>query len=82
MKLELATLQMTVEVKDGKHCYGSPRLEIVQDNTDEVLPLVPDGRYKWTLVLDIDKAERADPATPSADWFGHVGDNVRERWKG
>lgn len=59
-KLELGTLSMTVSVKGHKLIDGTPRLDLLQDNLREVLPLVPDGIYQWVLVMDIDAAERLD----------------------
>ena len=58
MKLELGALQMTIEFKNGEVQYPTPRLDILQNNIKEVAPLVPDGTYKWVLVLDVDKAEK------------------------
>lgn len=59
-KLELGTLSMTLSVKDHELVRGTPRLDILQDNLKEVLPLVPDGTYRWVLVMDVETAKRID----------------------
>lgn len=58
MKLELGTLQMTIEVKNGELQHNTPRLDVLQNNLEELAAHVPDGTYKWVLVLDVDKAEK------------------------
>lgn len=63
MKLELGTLQMTIEFKNGEVQHGTPRLDVLQNNIKEVAPHVPDGTYKWTLTLDVDTATRETPET-------------------
>jgi hypothetical protein len=59
-KLELGTLSMTVRVKDHGFVSGYTLLKIEQDNRDEVLPLVPDGTYRWVMVMDTETAERVE----------------------
>lgn len=58
MKIELGTIQFTAEFKNGGLQRGSPKLDILQDNIQEVSKLVPDGVYKWTLCLALDAAEK------------------------
>jgi hypothetical protein len=60
MKIEFGALQITLEFKDGELVRGTPRLEILQDNVRELAGQVPDGIYKWVLVLDLEKAEKID----------------------
>lgn len=57
-KIELGTIQFTTEFKGGKLQYGSPRMEVLQDNMRELESQVPDGKYKWTLTLDLEKSEK------------------------
>lgn len=57
-KIELGAIQFTAEFKDGKAQYGSPRLEVLQDNMRELESQVPDGKYKWVLIMDLEKAEK------------------------
>jgi hypothetical protein len=59
-KLELGTLSMTVRVKDHEAVSGYPRLNVEQDNLKEALPQIPDGTYRWVLVMDLERAERID----------------------
>jgi hypothetical protein len=56
MKLELGTLQMTIAVKDGELLYPTPRLDILQDNLKETIPLMPDGEYQWRLTMTLENA--------------------------
>lgn len=53
-KLELACLQFSVEIKDGKLAHGSPRLDVLSNNADEVVPKMADGVYKWRLALFVE----------------------------
>lgn len=57
-KIELGAMEFTAEFKNGEPVYGSPRLQVLQDNMSEVAPLVPDGKYRWVLILDLEKAEK------------------------
>ena len=63
-RLEFGTLQMTVSVKGGELTIDTPRLDILQNNLPEVLPLVPDGTYQWTLTMDVDSAKKLPLPTP------------------
>lgn len=56
-KIELGTIGFSAEFKNGELVYGSPRIEILQDNMREIAVDVPDGKYKWVLILDLEKAE-------------------------
>lgn len=60
MKIELGTVQFKVSIKDGKVVYGSAKLDILQDNTDEVVPLMEDGEYIWIGTLTTDNTERRE----------------------
>lgn len=60
-KIELGTVQWSMEFKGGELVYGSPRIDILQDNYKEVGAQVPDGKYKWTLTLDLDSAQAEKP---------------------
>lgn len=57
-KIELGAIQFTAEFKDGKAQPYSPKLEILQDNMRELESQVPDGKYKWVLILDLETAEK------------------------
>ena len=57
-KIELGAIGFSAEFKNGELAYGSPRIEILQDNMREVAADVPDGKYNWVLVLDLEKAEK------------------------
>lgn len=59
-RVELGAIEFSAEFKDGALVYGSPRIEILQDSMREVQSQVPDGKYRWVLVLDLDKAERVE----------------------
>lgn len=56
-RIELGAIEFSAEFKDGALVYGSPRIDVVQAIMREVQAEVPDGRYKWVLVLDLEKAE-------------------------
>jgi hypothetical protein len=57
-RIELGAIEFSAEFKDGALVYGSPRIEILQDSMREVQSEVPDGKYKWVLVLDLEKADK------------------------
>lgn len=57
-KIELGAIEFSAEFKDGQLVYGSPRIQILQDNIREVAVQVPNGKYRWITILDIDKAEK------------------------
>ena len=59
-KLELGTLQLTIKVVNGEMVYNYPRLNVVQNNLNEVVPLIPDGIYRWTLTMDMESAEQLE----------------------
>lgn len=56
-RIELGAIEFSAELKAGALVYGSPRIEILQDNMREVAADVPDGKYRWVLILDLDKAQ-------------------------
>lgn len=58
-RIELGAVGFFAEFKNGELVYGSPRIEILQDNIREIAPDVPDGKYKWVLILDLEKAQKA-----------------------
>lgn len=58
MKLELGALEFNIEVKNGELINNTPRLNILQDNLKEIVNKIPNGKYKWVMILDIDKAEK------------------------
>jgi hypothetical protein len=58
MKIEIGTLKCSLAFKGGELQYGTPRIDILQDNVREVAAHVPDGEYSWVLVLDLEKAEK------------------------
>jgi hypothetical protein len=60
MRVELGAIEFSAEFRDGQLVYGSPRIEILQDSMQEVQSHVPDGKYKWVLVLGLDKAEKIE----------------------
>jgi len=60
MKIELGALSFTIKVENGEMCYPFPRLDVLQDNIKEVIKEIPNGEYKWVLVLDLDKAEKVN----------------------
>jgi hypothetical protein len=55
--VELGTFQVDVEVVNGQ---GFPRMEFLQNNLQEALPLIPDGRYRWTFTMALNNANRLD----------------------
>ena len=57
-RIELGAIGFQVEVRDGDVVFGSQQFEVLQNNMREVGPLVPDGQYKWVLILDLEKAEK------------------------
>lgn len=59
-RIELGTFQIEVEIKDGQPVNGTPRMEFLQNNLRESLPLVPDGRYQWRLTMALNNALRPD----------------------
>lgn len=59
-RIELGAVEFSAEFKDGSLIHGSPRIEILQDNMREVAVNVPDGKYRWVLILDLEKAEKPD----------------------
>lgn len=59
MKIELGAIEFSAEFKNGSLMYGSPRIEILQDNMREIAAQVPDGKYRWVLILDLEKAEKS-----------------------
>lgn len=74
-RIELGTIEFSAEFKDGQPVHGSPRIEVLQDNIPEVARLVPDGKYRWVLVLDLDKAEKVEKLLTIQDvidrgWIG------------
>jgi hypothetical protein len=73
-KIELATIEWTFIFKDGEPQRPSPQLDIVQDNLREVAALVPDGLYRWTLTLDIEKAAKI-PLPPEGYTFVLSGES-------
>lgn len=58
-RIELGAIEFSAEFKDGALVYGSPRIEILQDNMREIAGQVPDGKYRWVLILDLEKAEKS-----------------------
>lgn len=56
-RIELGAIEFTAEFKDGQLVHGSPGINILQDNIREVAAQVPDGKYKWVTILDLEKAE-------------------------
>jgi hypothetical protein len=62
MKIELGAIGFSAEFKNGELVYGSPRIEILQDNMREVAAQIPNGKYQWVLTLDLESATRADVA--------------------
>lgn len=59
-RIELGTIGFEVEVKNGDAVLGSQQFQVLQNNMREVGPLVPDGKYKWALILDLEKAEKVN----------------------
>ena len=59
-KLELGTLSMTVRVKNHEFVSGYPLLNVEQDNRNEVLPLIPDGTYRWIMVMDTETVQKVE----------------------
>lgn len=59
-RIELGAIEFSAEFKNRELVHGSPRIEILQDNMREVAAQVPDGKYKWVLILDLEKAEKSD----------------------
>lgn len=57
-RIELGAIGFSAEFKGGQVVYGSPRIEVLQNNMHEVAAQVPDGKYKWVLILDLEKAEK------------------------
>lgn len=55
-RIELGAIEFSAEYENGELKFGSPRIEVLQDNSKEVAALVPNGKYTWTLVLDLEKA--------------------------
>lgn len=58
-RIELGAIEFSAEFRDGALVHGSPKIEIL-DGVSEVVESLPDGKYRWVLVLDVDKAERTD----------------------
>lgn len=59
-RIELGAIGFSAEFKGGELVHGSPKIEILQDIMREVAAQVPDGTYKWVLILDLDKAEKTE----------------------
>lgn len=60
-RIELGAIGFQVEVKNGDVVFGSQEMQILQNNMREVGSKVPDGRYTWVLILDLDKAGKVSP---------------------
>jgi hypothetical protein len=60
MKIELGAIQFQAEFKNGELVYGSPRIDILRDGIKKVAPQVPDGLYRWVLVLDLETAKKVE----------------------
>jgi hypothetical protein len=58
MKVELGAIEFFAEFKNGEITDGSPRITVLQDNMREGAAQVSDGKYRWVLVLDLEKAEK------------------------
>lgn len=59
-RIELGAIGFQVEVKNGDVVFGSHEMQILQNNMKEVGSKVPDGKYTWVLILDLDKAAKQD----------------------
>lgn len=59
-RIEPGAIEFTAEFKGGALVSGSPKIQVLRDGISEVAESLPDGKYKWVLVLGIDKAERVD----------------------
>lgn len=59
-RIELGAIGFQVEVKNGDVVFGSQEMQILQNNVREVGSKVPDGKYTWVLILDLDKAAKKD----------------------
>lgn len=59
-RIELGAIEFSAEFKGGTLVHGSPKIDVLRDGISEVAELLPDGKYRWVLVLDVDKAERTD----------------------
>jgi hypothetical protein len=60
MRIELGAIEFSAQFANGELVAGSPRIEILQDNIREAAAHVPDGHYKWVLILDLEKAEKSE----------------------
>lgn len=58
--VEIGTFQIEISVKGGKPIDGTPRMEFLQDNLREALPLIPDGEYQWRMTMTLANAIRPD----------------------
>lgn len=58
--IEIATIEFKLDVKDGELINNTPRLDILQDNLKEVLPLIPNGEYKWIFTMTTENAEKSN----------------------
>lgn len=56
-RVEFGTLKWTMEIKDGRPTL---HMQVLQDNYAEAAPLVPDGKYSWIMVMDLDTAEKSE----------------------
>lgn len=59
-RIELGTIEFSAEIKNGDVVHGTQQFQILQNNMPEVGSLVPDGKYRWVLILDLEKATKAD----------------------
>lgn len=52
-------IEFLAEFRNGTVVHGSSRVDMLE-GISEVAEVLPDGKYKWALTLDVDKAERTD----------------------
>lgn len=55
----MGAVEFSAEFRNGTLVQGSPEVNVL-DGISEVAEVLPDGKYKWVLTLDVDKAERID----------------------